>query len=91
MIRRNGLTFSLVEFNLFALLRIHQINMLTAEDKKHVVKMWHKTSSFTAIRRLFRMLPGYTAHNLPSISSIQNVVRKFDTKETEKDLRKGKI
>ena len=64
--------------------------MLTEQDKKHAVKVYHKTSSLTKVRRSFRNRPGYHAKNLPSLSTFRHVVEKFSVHERVQERRKGK-
>ena len=51
--------------------------ILTEQEKKHAVKVYHETSSLRKVRRLFRKSLGYHAKNLPSLSTIRHVVENF--------------
>lgn len=64
--------------------------MLSEEEKKQVIEIWHSTKSLTAVRRSFRKKPGYHAKNLPSISTLQGIVKKFLDHGTVHDCRRGR-
>ena len=64
--------------------------MLSVDEKKFVIEIWFQTKSYAAVRRAFRSRPGYHSKNLPSISTLQRVVDKFNTHGSILDLRKGK-
>ena len=64
--------------------------MLSFDEKKFVIEQWSISRSYTSIRRAFRSRPGYHAKNLPSISTIRNIVVKLRKFGTVHDRRTGK-
>ena len=66
------------------------VTMLTLDQKKHALSNWILSGSLTVVRRSFRQLPGFHSKNLPSISTLRSVLKKFEVTGTLLDLRKGK-
>ena len=64
--------------------------MLTEQEKKNAVKVYHETSSLTKVRRSFSKCPGYQAKNLPSLRTLRHVVEKFTVHRGVQDRRKGR-
>ena len=64
--------------------------MLTEQEKKHAVKVYHETSSLRKVRRSFRKRPGYHAKNLPRLSTLRHVVGTFRVHGGVQDRRKGR-
>ena len=64
--------------------------MLTLEQKKHAIEKWILTRSITSVRRSFRFLPGFHSKSLPPISTLRNIVNKFEVHGILSDRRKGK-
>ena len=63
--------------------------MFTLEHKKFALKQWFVMQSITAVRRSFRTRLGVIWHNLPSKSSLRNVIKKFESHGTLQDRRQG--
>ena len=66
------------------------VTMLTLDQKKHAISEWILSGSQTVVRRSFRHLPGFHSKNLPSISTVRSVLKKFEITGILLDLRKGK-
>jgi len=64
--------------------------MLTGEEKKHAVEVYHETSPLTKVLRSFRKGPGYHAKNLPSMRTLRHVMNNFSVFGGVQDRRKGR-
>ena len=64
--------------------------MLSLDEKKYIIKIYYKYGSFVAARRSFLTRNGYHAKNLPSISTIRYVVKKFERTGCVNSACKGK-
>ena len=66
------------------------VTMLTLEDKIFIVEQYALSKSVTAVRRSFRKRENwFHGKNLPSISTITNVVKTFELYGTVQDRRKN--